>query len=48
MTPPLTQNLKALGLWVFFLIYCSTFSFLVNVGFKLTLGYLTVSLVDKI
>jgi len=27
MTPPSTQNLKALGLWVFFLIYCSTFSF---------------------
>jgi len=22
MTPPSTQNLKALGLWVFFLIYC--------------------------
>jgi len=23
MTPPSTQNLKALGLWIFFLIYCS-------------------------
>jgi len=32
MTPPLTQNLKALGLRVFFLICCSTFSFLSNVG----------------
>jgi len=41
MTPPLTQNLKALGLWVFFLICCSTFSFLLNVGLRLTLGYLT-------
>jgi len=28
MTPPPTQNLKALGLWVFFLICYSTFSFL--------------------
>jgi len=42
MTPPSTQNLKALGLWVFFLICCSTFSFLFNVGLRLTLGYLTV------
>jgi len=41
MTPPLTQNLKALGLWVFFLICCSTFSFLLNVRLRLTLGYLT-------
>jgi len=41
MTPPSTQNLKALGLWVFFLICCSTFSFLRNVGLKLTLRYLT-------
>ena len=40
MTPPSTQNLKALGLWVFFLICCSTFSFLLNVGLRLTLGYL--------
>ena len=36
MTPPSTQNLKALGLWVFFLIYCSTFSFLPNMGLRLT------------
>ena len=43
MTPPSTQNLKALGLWVFFLICCSTISFLLNVGLKLTLGYLTIS-----
>jgi len=39
MTPPPTQNLKALGLWVFFLICCSTFSFLLNVGLGLTLEY---------
>jgi len=37
MTPPSTQNLKALGLWVFFLICCSTFSFIPNVGLRLTL-----------
>jgi len=43
MTPPSTQNLKALGLWVFFLICCSTFSFLLNVGLRLRLGYLTIS-----
>jgi len=41
MTPPSIQNLKAVGLWVFFLIYCSTFSFLFNVGLRLTLRYLT-------
>jgi len=41
MTPPLIQNLNALGLWVFFLIYYSTFSFLPNVGLRLTLEYLT-------
>jgi len=41
MTLPSTQNLKALGLWVFFLICCSNFSFLLNVGLRLTLGYLT-------
>jgi len=43
MTPPSTQNLKALGLRVFFLICCSTFSFLPNVGLRLTLEYLTIS-----
>jgi len=43
MTPPSTQNLKALGLWVFFLICCSTFPFLLNVGLRLTLGFLTIS-----
>jgi len=43
MTPPLTQNLKAVGLWVFFLIYSLTFSFLFNVGLRLTLGYPTIS-----
>jgi len=42
MTPPSTQNL-ALGLWVFFLICCSTISFLLNVGYRLTLGFLTIS-----
>jgi len=41
MTPHLTQNLKALGLWVFFLICCSTISFLPNVGLRLILEYLT-------
>ena len=41
MTSPSTQNLKALGLWVFFLICCLTFSFLLNVGLRLTLRYLT-------
>ena len=35
------QNLKALGLWVFFLICCSTFSLLLNVELRLTLRYLT-------
>jgi len=44
ITPPSTQNLKALSLWVFFLICCSTFSFLLNVGLRFTLGYLTISL----
>jgi len=43
MTPPSIQNLKALGLRVFFLIYCSTFSFLSNVELRLTLEYLTIS-----
>ena len=43
MTPPLTQNLKAVDLWVFFLIYCLTFSFLFNVGLRLTLEFLTIS-----
>jgi len=43
MTPPSTQNFKALGLRVFFLICCSTFSFLSNVGLRLTLEYLTIS-----
>jgi len=43
MTPPSTQNFKALGgLWVFFLICYSTFSFLFNVGLRLALGYLTI------
>jgi len=30
MTPPLIQNLKTLSLWVFFLICCPTFLFLLN------------------
>jgi len=42
MTPPSIQNLKALGLWVFFLICCSTFSLLLNVKLRLTLVYLTI------
>ena len=37
MTPPLTQNLKEVGLWVFFLIYCLTFSFLFNWNLELHL-----------
>ena len=43
MTSPSTQNLKALGLRVFFLICCLIFSFLPNVGLRLTLEYLTIS-----
>ena len=43
MTPPPTQNFKTVGLWVFFLICCSTISFILNVGLRLTLGYLTIS-----
>jgi len=43
MTPPSTQNVKALGSWVLFLICCSTFGFLLNVRLRLTLGYLTIS-----
>jgi len=42
MTPPSIQNLKALSLWVFFFICCSTSSFLPNVGLRLILEYLTV------
>jgi len=42
MTSPLTQNLKRVGLWVFFLIYCLIFSFLFNVRLRLALGFLTV------
>jgi len=41
MTPTSTQNLKALGLWIFFFIYCLTFSFLVNVKLRLTFRYPT-------
>jgi len=43
MTSPSTQNLKALSLSVFFLICCSTFSFLLNARLRLTLEYLTIS-----
>jgi len=42
LTPLSTQNLKAMGLWVLILIWCSTFSILVNVGLRLTLGFLTI------
>jgi len=41
MTSPSTQNLKTLGLWVFFLICCSNLLFLLNVRLRLTLEYLT-------
>jgi len=40
--PPSTQNLKTLCLWVFFLICCSTVSFLLNVRLRLSLEYLTI------
>jgi len=40
MTSPSTRNLKALGLWVFFLIYYLIFSFLVNVELRLILEFL--------
>jgi len=43
MTPPSTQNLKTLGFWIFFHIYCLTFSFLPNVGLRFTLEYPTIS-----
>jgi len=39
MTPPSTQNLKALGSF----LYVAQLSFLLNVGLRLTLGYLTIS-----
>ena len=39
MTLPLIQNLKALDLWIFFLICCPTFSILLNVGLRLTFRY---------
>jgi len=42
MMSPLTQNLEALGLQVFFLICCSTLSFLPSVRLRLTLKYLTL------
>jgi len=42
LTPLITQNLKTMGLWVFILIWCSTFSFLLNVGRRLTLGFPTI------
>jgi len=42
LTPLSTQNLKAMGLWALILIWCSTFSILVNVGLRLTLGFLTL------
>jgi len=42
MKPHSTQNLKASGLWVFFLICCSTFSFLLNMRLRLTLEYLII------
>ena len=48
MTPPSTQNLKTLSLWVFFLIYVAQlFSFLPNVGLRLTLEYLPISLSNE-
>lgn len=36
MTSPLTQNLKIIGLWIFFLIYCLFFSFILNLELKIT------------
>jgi len=42
MTPHSIQNLKTLGLWIFFLIRCSNFSFLLNVRLGLTFEYLSL------
>lgn len=40
----LNQNLKAISLWVFPLIYCSSYSFLYNVKFSTHLEFLTIAL----
>jgi len=47
LTRLLTQNLKVMNLWVFILIWCSTFSFLLNVRFRLTLGFPTRTWMKK-
>ena len=46
MTPSSIQNFKTLGLWILFIICCSTFSFIPNVGLRLTLEYLTYIIED--
>jgi len=47
LSPPPTQYLKAIGLWVILLIYWRTFSFLLNVGPTLTIESLTLSVVKN-
>jgi len=37
------KTLRQWGLWVFILIYCSTFLFLANVKLRLTLEFLTIN-----
>jgi len=32
LTPPSAQKFKTLSLWIFFLICCSIYSFLLNLG----------------
>jgi len=39
LTQLLTQNVKAVDLWVFILIWCSTFTILLNVRLRLTLEF---------
>jgi len=47
LIPLLTQNLKAMRLWVFHFIWCITLSFLPDVRLWLTLGlFLTTSILD--
>jgi len=42
------KTFKTLGLWVFFFICCSTFSFLFNVGLKFTLEFLTDQIMNEL
>lgn len=38
-----TQNLKTMNLWVFYFIWCSTFSYILNVRLRLIFGFLIIS-----